>query len=507
MAVAKIGNNKKVRMMRTQLFAAGAAFCILGMTACSNEIDEAGTPAGKQAVMTMQTATDGPRTRADYTDDGTKMNFSWRSGDRLSVMVEGMKDNINCALTTATNGKSAPFSGTVTTFEGTKTIYAFYPYRERQYYVFNDSDKKTAYILFVLPETQAYTIGGAISNSLMLGASSATASGTGIAASVSLKQAMSIIKLNIKDAPAKVTKVKLKCADATFAIQASVKVSDATITDPLYLRNELSMNVTDNSTDHSALKEIYFAIFPRAKVDGKKIQIEVTYENGSSKTIEKDDIDFERNMHYVVDFDGTPNAADYIEVNGIKVSKGNLVANGSNGCRIGAPGDNGLYFQFGSLVGFSSTGNPTIVVKPTNYTGKTTWDGSWLGDPTTDNAAAGTGDPCRYYLGGTWRLPTKAEYETLFNNTTTDWTGATGWSWNDTSKFAVHKDGLTFRASGYRDPADGTLQEVGKYGNYWSGSIAPSGNGYILVIDKQSLYPSTQRSRRYGATVRCVQLK
>lgn len=492
--------------MRTKFFAAGAAFCILGMTGCSNEIDEAGTPAGKQTVMTMQTATDGPRTRADYTDDGTKMNFSWRSGDRLSVMVKGMDDNKNCALTTATNGKSAPFSGTVTTFEGTKTIYAFYPYRERQYYVFNDYDKEVAYILFVLPETQAYTIGGAISNSLMLGASSATASGTGIAASVSLKQAMSIIKLNIKNAPTKVTRVKLKCADATFAIQASVKLSDATITDPLHLRYELSMNVTDNSTDHSALKEIYFAIFPRAKVDGKKIQIEVTYEDGSSKTIEKDDIDFERNMHYVVDFDGTPNAADYIKVNGIKVSKGNLVAKGSNGCMIGAPGDNGLYFQFGSLVGWSSAGDPTIAVKPTNYTG-TKWDSSWIGDPTTDNAAAGTGDPCRYYLGNTWRLPTTAEYETLFNNTTTDWTGATGWSWNDTSKSAVHKDGLTFRASGQRQAYNGPLLEVGTSGYYWSTSALDKTFGYLLYISSNGLKLSSQTYRAIGTPVRCVQLK
>ena len=186
-------------------------------------------------------------------------------------------------------------------------------------------------------------------------------------------------------------------------------------------------------------------------------------------------------------------------------AEGNLVAKAGGGCEIGTATDNGLYFQFGSLIGWSETGSPTIAVKPASYTGSTTWNEDWTGDPATDDAVTGKGDPCRYYLGGTWRLPTKDEYKALFNNVNGSYTNSGDWTWNATSKSATNSTkNLTFPASGFRDGEVGSLGFVGTYGYYWSASPDNASDGYNLFFLSSSVYPSDIYPRALGMPVRCV---
>lgn len=197
-----------------------------------------------------------------------------------------------------------------------------------------------------------------------------------------------------------------------------------------------------------------------------------------------------------------PGPIDYIEVNGIKAAIGNLVADGANGAKIGAATDQGLYFQFGSLVGWSSEGNPaTIAVRPETYNGSTTWNSTWLGDPTTENLVTGTGDPCKYYLKGSWRLPTNPEIVELFKDDGFPVRGP--WKWN--TNMASHTSGLKFPASGCRDNnSDGNLSNVGTEGYYWS-STPIATNGLCLYFYKGGLYTTQSRYQKDGYTVRCVQ--
>ena len=98
---------------------------MLGMTGCNKDMmEDTNMQVGQQITMDMQAS--GPQTRADYTDDGSTMNFSWSDGDAISVVVNGVAGNGNCRLITSTAGKSVPFSGKVVGWaEGGKTIYAF----------------------------------------------------------------------------------------------------------------------------------------------------------------------------------------------------------------------------------------------------------------------------------------------------------------------------------------------------------------------------------------------
>ena len=184
----------------------------------------------------------------------------------------------------------------------------------------------------------------------------------------------------------------------------------------------------------------------------------------------------------------------------------NLVANGDHGAKVGKSTDGGLYFQFGSLVGWSTTGSPTVAVSPADYTGGTSWNSSWTGDSkisATDDAVSGKGDPCRYYLGDPWRLPTKDEYEELFKNQTEFSSTSSPWKWENASATNNTKN-LTFPASGFRSNYDGSLDGVGTAGCFWSASPNDASRGYHLYFGSSFVYPSNYNSRALGLPVRCV---
>ena len=202
----------------------------------------------------------------------------------------------------------------------------------------------------------------------------------------------------------------------------------------------------------------------------------------------------------------------FVTLNGIKVATGNLVADGANGAKIGQSTDNGLYFQFGSLIGWSGAGDPTIRIKPANFdatddkdawssTGKI-WQGTTGTVPFTvagsDDEKAGIGDPCRYYLGDTWRLPTSAEFNILIPSY------SNGWSWDDEEQSASHTSGLKIPASGFRNYDDGSLSNVGSNGYYWSASPLDSDFGYSLYFDSSNVTPGIDILRANGLAVRCV---
>ena len=155
----------------------------------------------------------------------------------------------------------------------------------------------------------------------------------------------------------------------------------------------------------------------------------------------------------------------------LRWARGNLVASGARGaaglggCKIGGPMDAGLYFQFGSLIGWKGGGSSdpdrhgngegitTLQHSTKNWEGRpfswandaycwpnemtifpTVWpagqtttkwyfgvkSGEWIidgknirnypGFVSGSLAQEGVGDPCTYYLGAEWRVPTAYEF-------------------------------------------------------------------------------------------------
>lgn len=73
-----------------------------------------------------------------------------------------------------------------------------------------------------------------------------------------------------------------------------------------------------------------------------------------------------------------------------------------------------------------------------------------------------------------------------------------------TARPGIHHQWLLIPAAGYRNNSNGSLNNVGSNGNYWSAS-PNSGNGYNLNFNSSNVNPSNNNNRVNGFAVRCVQ--
>jgi uncharacterized protein (TIGR02145 family) len=98
--------------------------------------------------------------------------------------------------------------------------------------------------------------------------------------------------------------------------------------------------------------------------------------------------------------------------------------------------------------------------------------------------------------GGAWRMPTKAEFDSLLSATTNEWTTVNGVNGR---LFTDKTDGskkLFFPAVG--NCRNGSVSSVGSYGYYWYSSLSTSSvvSGWLLYFDSGNC--GMRNSGRYG---------
>ncbi|MDR0680484.1 MAG: fibrobacter succinogenes major paralogous domain-containing protein, partial [Dysgonamonadaceae bacterium] len=117
-------------------------------------------------------------------------------------------------------------------------------------------------------------------------------------------------------------------------------------------------------------------------------------------------------------------------------------------------------------------------------------------------------DPCQSdpELGGTWRVPTQAEWAQIASNNTWVWQdGGT----NGTSGYLLKPGGtnkptaLFLPAAGFRTRNGGAQSYVGSVGYYWSSAVT-STNSYYLYFTNGGINAANTGYRAGGLTVRCV---
>lgn len=111
-------------------------------------------------------------------------------------------------------------------------------------------------------------------------------------------------------------------------------------------------------------------------------------------------------------------------------------------------------------------------------------------------------DAARANWGGTWRMPTIDELNTLNSNCTWTWTTIGGRKGYKVT--AKNGNVLFLPAAGYRD--DTSLNFVGSYGNYWSSSLDTSSSygARVLSFGSSNHYTGYYNYRYYGQSVRPV---
>lgn len=186
--------------------------------------------------------------------------------------------------------------------------------------------------------------------------------------------------------------------------------------------------------------------------------------------------------------------------------EGDLVADGKNGCRIGAPDEEGLCFQWGSLIGWSNPreGAATVSVLPAKYVGNPSWESCpYTTDPnglTVTNGAQGIGDACRYYLGAAYRMPTNEESKCLIQakyTTEGSWAGST-----DPESYCIFNEGaLRFKVTGYRDISSQSVDNGVSF--RWTSSTNGAQGGEY-TFGNFSVYGLFSANNKAGYPIRCI---
>jgi len=139
----------------------------------------------------------------------------------------------------------------------------------------------------------------------------------------------------------------------------------------------------------------------------------------------------------------------------------------------------GWYWQFNRKQGYKHDG--------TTRTPNT----SWISAINETSEWQSTNDPCIMELGTGWRLPTASEWMNVDAfGTWTTWTGP----WNSL---------LKMHAAGYLDNSNGSLNNRGLQGQYWSSSENSSTQSWYLLFSTDYCGLNLN-AKAYGGTLRCL---
>ena len=180
-------------------------------------------------------------------------------------------------------------------------------------------------------------------------------------------------------------------------------------------------------------------------------------------------------------------------------------------CNVGAnnPEDYGDYFKWGetttkytynwSTYKYCNGSSSTL----TKYCNNSSYGNNGFTDNKTQLELSD--DAAHANWGGSWRMPTDAEWEELINNCTWTWTTQNGvYGRKVTSK--TNENSIFLPAAGYRD--DSSLYDAGGDGLYWSSSLStgyPSGAWGVYFYSYSSYVGSDHDgSRCSGLSVRPV---
>ena len=131
---------------------------------------------------------------------------------------------------------------------------------------------------------------------------------------------------------------------------------------------------------------------------------------------------------------------------------------------------------------------------------------TWKSSNLTNNVLEPEVDAAHANWGGDWRMPTAAEWQALYDGTTSTWT----YNYNGTGAKGLvftSKDGkgttLFLPASGYRS---GTNIVVTFGGFYWSSLLYDSTNAHYMYLDSAQVNPQDNGGRLNGRNVRPVRV-
>lgn len=197
-----------------------------------------------------------------------------------------------------------------------------------------------------------------------------------------------------------------------------------------------------------------------------------------------------------------PETEEYVDLglpSGLLWAKGNLIKDSNGNYAIGKETDWGTYVSWGNIDGHNE--GEGYDFSDANYNSTPGKQVSAV-IPSTDAAH----DICFARLGAPWHLPTKEDFQELYDNTDSEWVAdynGTGVAGRKFMKKTDHSVCVFFPASG--NYSGTTLYNRGTRGSYWSASFLSATGAYGLYFGSSSVNPQGSNGRGYGRSVRPVQ--
>ncbi len=163
------------------------------------------------------------------------------------------------------------------------------------------------------------------------------------------------------------------------------------------------------------------------------------------------------------------------------------------------PEEEGFFFSWGNVEGHNLNGQGTYDFGTSNDTDpyKSSSGASLSGNIATGDAY----DMARANMGAPWRLPTKEEFQELYDNTDSTWTTQNGVAGKlFTSK--TNGNSIFFPAAGHYHGS--SHYDEGSYGYYWSSVLFSATRAHSLLLSSTGVGPKGHNYRYYGYPVRAV---
>lgn len=154
------------------------------------------------------------------------------------------------------------------------------------------------------------------------------------------------------------------------------------------------------------------------------------------------------------------------------------------------PEEEGFFFSWGN------------VTPGTSGFDQTTYNSTSGHNLTGDIAVGDTYDMARANMGAPWRLPTRLEFQELYDNCTNAWVTQNGMSGRRFTS-NINGNSIFFPAAGLYNGS--SHYSVGSYGLYWSSSFHSATTAYNLLSYSPAVDPQYNTDRYFGFSVRAVQ--
>jgi len=156
------------------------------------------------------------------------------------------------------------------------------------------------------------------------------------------------------------------------------------------------------------------------------------------------------------------------------------------------PNESGLYFAWGDTEGHEDGSDDTFY--------RSDYEDRPASKIDTDLPLEH--DAAHAMLGGDWHMPTKEDFQELYDNCKRSWVDVKGKKGClFTSK--INGNSIFLPAAGYYYGT--SLYSRGSLGSYWSASFRGSSGAYYLYFYSSNVSPQIYDTRYYGFSVRAVQ--